>query len=997
MVKSLLACCLAVAVALPAAGEVTLVKDGRSDYEIVLPPDPVPAERLAARELQTFVEQASGAKLPIVPAATADKPHVYLGVSPASEAAGVKAAELQPEGFHLRTVGRDLHIVGEDTAGDPATIKVNYPTHCGTMNGVYELLETHLGVIFAWGDALGTVVPRQTTIVLPDLNLTSAPAFVYRALAYGPQNELYGMLGRRLRLGQRFGMSHSHAWYRLLPAETYGREHPEYYALIKGKRVTEYYLGHHGGQVCTSNPEVVKLFVKACIDFFTAHPDFAMYSISPNDGGGYCECDECRKLDGGELIDGDPDRPVLTDRLLHFYNAVATEVGKVFPNKYLGAYMYDGYVRPPVRTKTVAPNLFLLQATNSAFSQGRGWSEEKQWEKQWTGLATWFGKYDIHYYGPPSLNLIAPVTRHSVERLKWEQQVGLRAGYLYVGQSYEELGAGHYLLAHLMWSGQVDAAALEKRYYDGLYGAAGPDVLAYYRLLEDRLRKMHLEGIDVAEPAVAKEDERGSRIVAAYWPVLDQATALLDKARSRRLSEAEQQRLARLSDQHELLLATVRGMIAAGRLAGASSFAKADVDLLKSAVEQRQAVRQRLAAYAPTLAQSLDEGDQSETARVSATGALYALSRTSKPLRLTALAAAKPPAVDGLGTDAVWRQAPAYPFHLVRNAAQPSLGARAKLAFDATALYLFVEGREPDGTKLLRPSTGRDETHLFDEDNVELFILPPGSARYYHLGLGAGGALYDGANPVAEPGQPDASWSADARSAVRVGDDGWSAELAVPFASLGAQPGGEWKLNVCRTRRGAVEPDEYTAVAPTFGGFHVPSAFAGLRFVEQPDAPLLYGTFDDVPADDPAKRLRAFCNGEAKVELVTAGAWCGSHALHVAVPPGGLGSFTLETAVKPGTGYRILLMHRNAEVHLDPKVRPLSPITRVIFRDDKGQAVTETKDYSWDGADALGRLGQWRSLAHVFSTPPGTTRIGFTVFFHHPGDYLVDEVRIEEL
>src|SRR4029079_18226968 len=43
-----------------------LVKDGHSDYSIVVAPDAPPAVRRGAQEIQKYVEQMSGAKLPIV-------------------------------------------------------------------------------------------------------------------------------------------------------------------------------------------------------------------------------------------------------------------------------------------------------------------------------------------------------------------------------------------------------------------------------------------------------------------------------------------------------------------------------------------------------------------------------------------------------------------------------------------------------------------------------------------------------------------------------------------------------------------------------------------------------------------------------------------------------------------------------------------------------------------------------------------------------------------
>ena len=48
----------------------TLFKDGTSDYTIVLGPEPSPVERYAARELQDWIREVSGAELPVSAAAS---------------------------------------------------------------------------------------------------------------------------------------------------------------------------------------------------------------------------------------------------------------------------------------------------------------------------------------------------------------------------------------------------------------------------------------------------------------------------------------------------------------------------------------------------------------------------------------------------------------------------------------------------------------------------------------------------------------------------------------------------------------------------------------------------------------------------------------------------------------------------------------------------------------------------------------------------------------
>ena len=994
------------ALALPAVADLTLVDKGVSAYEIVLPDGATRTAALAATELQSFVEKSTGTKLPIVKLASPDKPHLFVGPNPASNEAGVTPEDLKPEGFHLRVIGQDIHLVGKDGSGDPTRILSNYPCQTGTLSAVYEFLERFLGVMFCWDDDLGTVVPHRETVTIPAVNLTQAPAWTYRCLSYGPNDAMFGVYGRRLRLGWQYSVAHSHNWFNICPCGKYGKDHPEYFALVNGERVTRYEGddNSHGGEVCTSNPEVIQIFIQAALDYFKANPDRDMFSISPNDGGGFCECANCRALDGGERLADDPTHPVLTDRMIHFYNAIAEGVAEVCPDKLLGAYVYSYYQRPPVREKQIASNLYLMQATNSAFFQGVGWPAEHEGEKKWRALAKHFEKYDIYYYGPTVLNVMAPVTTHAIERLKAEQEIGLEGGYLYMGQSYEELGAGHYLMARLMWDGKADARQLEKQYYGALYGPAAGDVKSYYDLLEGRLRESFLKGVECQEPAVQQFGAKveGSiapgQVLAAYWPVLDAAEKLMKQAEARPLSDLEKQRLARLRDHHDLLTATIRGLIAAGRMQGQGTFNPDDMTMLKSAVDLRENARQRLAVYAPTLVKYLAESDKAGTALVSPAGAFFQMSQAVRPPRVMALQTSATVTVDGQADEAAWQQAPAQYFSLTKSAAAPTLGARAKLLADDKNLYVFVEGREEDAKKLLCASTGRDNLKVFDDDNLEIIVQPAGSKAYYHLALSASGSLWDCSYPTGDPAKHDAKWESGAQVKSLLGKTGWSAELAIPWSAFNSgAPTDKWRLNVYRTRRGNADPDEYTALCPTFGGYHELGRFGQLQLMEAPPPALGFGSVDTATDAGVQKELYLQLKDGATARLDTQRVYCGTQSLHFTVPAGGLGALTLNATVKPGTGYRVILDHYNSQVAINPAVRDQAPITRVIFRDDTVQAVTETSRYSWDGVKALENPDQWRQLAHVFTTPEKTTQISFTVFFMHPGEYWVDEVRIEEL
>lgn len=71
------------------------------------------------------------------------------------------------------------------------------------------------------------------------------------------------------------------------------QQHPEYLAEVKGKR-----LGYgKTTKFCVSNKDLQALFIKDRIAEFEKlnNPDGAV-SVEPSDGGGFCECDNCKRL-----------------------------------------------------------------------------------------------------------------------------------------------------------------------------------------------------------------------------------------------------------------------------------------------------------------------------------------------------------------------------------------------------------------------------------------------------------------------------------------------------------------------------------------------------------------------------------------------------------------------------------------------------------------------------------------------------------------------------
>ena len=107
-----------------AAAAFTLVKDGQPACSIILAEKPSEGAKIAAKELQTYVEKISGAKLSIYSDADPKAPEgrrVLVGRSRLTDAIpGLKIPEgitpaLREEGYVIRCTGDTLVLAGNDT------------------------------------------------------------------------------------------------------------------------------------------------------------------------------------------------------------------------------------------------------------------------------------------------------------------------------------------------------------------------------------------------------------------------------------------------------------------------------------------------------------------------------------------------------------------------------------------------------------------------------------------------------------------------------------------------------------------------------------------------------------------------------------------------------------------------------------------------------------------------------------------------------------------
>jgi Domain of unknown function (DUF4838)/Glycosyl hydrolase family 67 N-terminus len=465
-----------------AAEKLTLAKDGQSSYAIVLRENASPSEKRGAEEIQSFIEQLSSAKLPIVgDGQPLPKSAILIGDTRHSgEFIGDKRRiNLGDEGFVLKTAGPHVIIYGSPVRG--------------AMYGSTALLEK-LGV--RWFTPTVTFLPRTRHLQLEPLDQTQTPAFEYREVYI---TEAFDKdFAARLRLnGQHHRLDEStggqiryshfvHTFDELIPRKLFG-DHPEYFPVIKGKRTDGYV------QRCLTNPDVLKLATANVLQWIKDDPGAMIYSVSQNDTHHWCECENCTKI--ASQYGG-----VQSGLYLWFVNQVAEEVEKQHPGKLIDTLAYQFTEAPP---KNIAPrknvrvrlcpianctahpyNLCQAAPTLKFMQHLDGWS------KITDTLYVWHYNTDFaHYLQPfPDFGEFPANTRlykdSGVKGIFFEGAYGPGGG-----GSFSDLQV--YVMSKLLWNVAEDDKALVKEWHHGVYGKAAGPMLQWFDLLHAK----------VAEPA----------------------------------------------------------------------------------------------------------------------------------------------------------------------------------------------------------------------------------------------------------------------------------------------------------------------------------------------------------------------------------------------------------------------------------------------------------------------------------------------------------------
>ena len=449
-------------------------------WDILLGEDATASERHAAVGLQAFLRQAGGTELAIDDAAHGT-PGIFLGPNAVTRAGGMA--------FDARGLGpEDLRVVvqtnGIAIAGGPPR---------GTLYGVYSFLEDVLGVRFLTPDQ--TYVPSlHDRTRLPLMDRTYRPPFRFRWSYFGEiaQDHLFAT---RMRTNTVQTEDHlggktpinlvSHTFGHLMPWATYGAQHPEYYNETDGERPKDIWNDQYdpGVQLCTTNPEVVRIVSEAVLQDLAVTPGTGNISVSQNDNSRKCECERCRAVDEREGSH--------IGSLLTLVNAVADAVAKSHPGVMVGTLAYD-YSRKPPTTIRPRPNVQIQLCSieccqthpiddpdcpkNRAFCEDlRGWS------KICDNVYVWTYVTNFHNYLIPCPNL-----RALGQNIRFFHANDVKGLFMQGPAAGAELGGlRNYIISNMIWDPTRDETALMDEFLRLHYGRAARLIRQYIDLVHD--------------------------------------------------------------------------------------------------------------------------------------------------------------------------------------------------------------------------------------------------------------------------------------------------------------------------------------------------------------------------------------------------------------------------------------------------------------------------------------------------------------------------------
>lgn len=479
--------------------QLVLTSNGASLYKIVIPAQSSDEIIKAANILQEYLKKNSGASLPVIPDTNVKTGYeIILGRT--NRGPFLKdqrnIPSLRNDGYWIKSINKKLFIYGESDQG--------------VIFGVTSFLEDYLHCRKYTPEV--EKIPKTNNLVIGDIDDLQIPSADIRII-YGVTDTEF-MNWRKLGTPKGWGGPYFvHTFQNLIPADEYFQQHPEYFSMVRGKRIAD-------GQLCLSNPALIRLAVERLRTEMEKLPEIVYWSVSQNDNQRACECPECKVIDS---IEGSP-----SGTLLRFVNQVADS----FPDKIITTLAYQ-YTRKPPKVTRPAKNVMVtlcsieLNRSEPIRKDPSAKSFRKDirgWSKICRNLMIWDYEVQFTNYLCPF-----PLFYNLQPNLKFFNKYNVHAYFLqadvYKGVESAELKA--YLLSKLLWNPTIRVNDVLNDFFKGYYENAAPYITEYFNLLHANAAKTEKKLNSFGSPVWYANTFLSEENLKKYNTLFDQAEAIV--------------------------------------------------------------------------------------------------------------------------------------------------------------------------------------------------------------------------------------------------------------------------------------------------------------------------------------------------------------------------------------------------------------------------------------------------------------------------------------
>ncbi len=450
----------------------------------------------AAKELYEALKAVTGAQLAIAPGSTAGKgKRIVIGrVDQLESEPALKLKGGSEDEILVQSVGDTLYLTG--------------PTDRAALYATYTFLEQHVGVRWLWPGETGTFHPEKKEIKVDDLEIRHTPSIEYRHLAINSphyDNDTQTWMARQRvnidgvqpgykqeyfnRLKERGFLARIAGHHVTLP-ETLLDQHPEWRAEYAGKRQRH---PSHPSHLCWSNPGVQRALKEKLTGWIKANPALDIVSLYTADHNMFCTCASCVEM-----------APDVSTRWQKLSRRLIAALKEVKPDLRTSSLAYQAYRPVP---EEVAP-FDVIGYTTYNISYRYPFSSGSKGNRQALDeLAGWQARganigmrgYEMIVASRP--RAFVPLVYLLLDEMKYAVDHGFTSYSTEVGpygfpkkdpahlQGWNANRINLYAVVKAMWDVSITEDELLEDWCHHAYGAAAPEMKAYYQAMEKAWRQ----------------------------------------------------------------------------------------------------------------------------------------------------------------------------------------------------------------------------------------------------------------------------------------------------------------------------------------------------------------------------------------------------------------------------------------------------------------------------------------------------------------------------